>query len=88
MHQEIRYTGSQAQKDAAAIKDLKKWLGRKRYAEFADYVRKTPDLDSVYMLAGIAGVSGLPVTALVRKCGGPELLAQLEAEAKGGSGNE
>lgn len=75
MHTEIEYTGTTEEKDAAALRDVKEYLGS-RYREImrdirgAAYHEGLTEKDLRCML-GIAGIQGYPVGAVWRKYGAP-----------------
>ena len=71
MHTEIKYEGSQREKDDAAIEDIIEWLGADRFwaitqalGEQAETVGLSYKQMGLY--AGLAGIGGYPTDAWFR----------------------
>lgn len=81
MHTTIKYTGTKAEKDRAAINDCKFWLTQKQIealaeagAHWALYLKKNPrytaakvGIQSWRNLLAFVGIQGYPVKALRRQ---------------------
>lgn len=64
MHNEIRYTGDDA--EAKALADVIDWLSERQWAAIRDHAQTNPDttLDQLKMVMSFAGVQGFPVLAV------------------------
>lgn len=68
-HQDIHYTGTEAEKDAAAIQDVIEWLGDKwpLCEERLLAGMLGANIEHWYIAFSMIGVRGYPVEALHRK---------------------
>ena len=69
MHTEIRYTGTENQKQRKALKDTIEWMNSWRYRSVIRDMRKCARYEgikpeAVRLMFGIGGVSGYPVEAI------------------------
>jgi len=70
MHYEIKYEGSQEEKDAKALKDLREYMGDKWFNSVVESAKNDHNLTSMAQLRfmfSMGGVTGYPVDAFQRK---------------------
>lgn len=72
MHYEINFTGTEAEKDAQAIKEIINWLGQEKFNDINEEFRafgQPVTLGRFSLLVSIAGIQGYPVQAWARFLG-------------------
>lgn len=66
MHTNIKYDGTEQEKDAKAIEDIKEYLGEDKYSILVALAKSEAHIDYVENILGFAGIQGYPVNAFLR----------------------
>jgi len=73
MHTEIKYDIETEEGKKKALKDIKDWLGTKKYNKVIKDFKDTPvTQDQFSFLLGIAGIQGYPATVMYEEIYGVE----------------
>ena len=72
MHRTVKYEGTEEEKKAKAIADLKDWLGKEKFESQTELVKASfPPLDwfQFSLMCDIGGIQGYPVRVWAELCG-------------------